>query len=422
VKSNDGSSVTTKQAGSPSVTDKSDSSTDKTTTAEAIRLEIEAAPDAQQRAVLRLKLSDLLASSGKKQEAIAELRSLAGEDRFDPLTLYNAGNALARLRDADSAVNAYRKANDQGKGRYSRALNNLGVVLMRQTRWEEAAEAFLAALRLEDFRYAEASYNLGRLYYLRGERDLAVREWRRALAVNPEHTAAAQALARAGNEGRITVAARTPLTKPIPNKTDNGSMSKTPTVARRAPPVSNNPSRKSISTRTLLVDPETFGFLQRARSARDNGHNEEAIANYDRVISRMGGYFAPANLELSYALMTLKRNDVAIKTLLEVSKVDGERYPITYYYLGRLYEVGGELPLALQNYRRALELSGENGSQFLLDVSRTEEKLGNFKGAVASMEEYVGRAERQGRKPDWSDERLSALRKKVTESANKSKP
>jgi hypothetical protein len=35
--------------------------------------------------------------------------------------------------------------------------------------------------------------------------DLAVREWRRALAVDPQHSAAAQSLAGAGIEGRITV-------------------------------------------------------------------------------------------------------------------------------------------------------------------------------------------------------------------------
>ena len=38
---------------------------------------------------------------------------------------------------------------------------------------------------LENFRYAEASYNLGRLYSARGESDMAVREWRRALSIDP---------------------------------------------------------------------------------------------------------------------------------------------------------------------------------------------------------------------------------------------
>ena len=37
----------------------------------------------------------------------------------------------------------------------------------------------LTALRLDNFHYAEASYNLGRVYAARGQNDLAAREWRR---------------------------------------------------------------------------------------------------------------------------------------------------------------------------------------------------------------------------------------------------
>ncbi len=48
----------------------------------------------------------------------------------------------------------------------------------------------MSALKIENFRYAEASYNLGRLYAARGQSDLAVREWRRALLVDPKHDAA----------------------------------------------------------------------------------------------------------------------------------------------------------------------------------------------------------------------------------------
>ena len=78
--------------------------------------------------------------------------------------------------------------------------------MLREGRWDEAYEAFISALKLESFRYAEASYNLGRLYAARGQNDLAVREWRRAFVVDPRHDAAAQALARGDNEDVIVVA------------------------------------------------------------------------------------------------------------------------------------------------------------------------------------------------------------------------
>jgi tetratricopeptide (TPR) repeat protein len=118
----------------------------------ALREEIDAAETPQDRIRLRLKLAEELAGSGKKTEAVAELHGVTGSsDVFDPQAFYNAGNALARLGDTEAAVHAYRKAIEQRKGRYSRASNNLGVLLLRVGRWDEAHEAFLSALRVEEF-------------------------------------------------------------------------------------------------------------------------------------------------------------------------------------------------------------------------------------------------------------------------------
>ena len=147
--------------------------------------QIEATPSGSERVRLQLKLAEQLVAAGKKTEAIKELRAIINANVFDPQVLYNAGNALARLGDSDEAINAHRKAIDQRKGNYSRALNNLGVILLRQGRWDEAHEALSSALKFENFSYAEASYNLGRVYSARGESDLAIREWRRTLRIDP---------------------------------------------------------------------------------------------------------------------------------------------------------------------------------------------------------------------------------------------
>lgn len=176
---------------------------------------VDAAPNVQERDRLRLKVVDQLLSAGLKQEAIGELQAMSREKGFDPQGFYNIANALARLGDTEGAVANYRKSIEQRKGRYSHALNNLGVVLLRQGRWDESYEALTSALRLESFRYAEASYNLGRLYAARGERDLAVREWRRALRVDPEHAAAARALAGLDAASNIMIGAKTPPTRSV---------------------------------------------------------------------------------------------------------------------------------------------------------------------------------------------------------------
>lgn len=373
-----------------------------------LRDEIDAAPNAQERSRLQLKLVDHLVAAGMKQEAIAELHLLSAEDHFDPQAFYNIANAFARLGATDSAIKAYRKAIEQRKGRYSRASNNLGVVLLRQGFWDQAYDAFLSALRQESFRYAEASYNLGRLYAARGQIDLAIVEWRRAVAVDPSHAAAAGALARAGSTGSITVAPTRPGIRSVGGAT--------PPAGRQT-----SPRGATIDPLGLTVDPETYKFLQRGRTARERGRNEDAVDSYKRVISRMGGYFAPANLEISYALISLKRHDEAVAALLAVTQRDGARYPISYYHLARLYELRGDLQQAENNYRQAADSYSGNNTQFLLDLSRVREKRGDLPGALAALEQYVKTEEQKGQKPEWSDERIALLRQKLAASPNQPK-
>ncbi len=380
----------------------------------SLRDEIEATPSGSERVRLQLKLAEQLVAAGKKAEATTELRAILNANVFDPQLLYNAGNALARLGDSDEAINAYRKAIDQRKGNYSRALNNLGVILLRQGRWDEAHDAFLSALRMESFHYAEASYNLGRLYSARGESDMAAREWRRTLSIDPAHQAAAQALSLVG-PGRIVVRPEASAKAPKP-PTDTTRM---PGLSAGIPEASprlrkSAPAPNPASAKVLTLDPVSYEFLQRARNLGERGKHREAIENYQRVLSRSHGYFPPANLELSYALLALNRTDEAFANLLQVANRDGARYPMTYYNLARLYELKGMLTEAEESFARAAMAYNKKNVSFLLDLSRVRQRRGNFKGALEAMEEYVTRMEQQGLKPSWADESLSALRLRVT--------
>ena len=362
-----------------------------------LRDQIAAASLVPERNRLQLKLAEELAKTGNKSEALAELSSILNANAFDPIGYYNLGNAFARLGESDNAITAYRRAIEQRNGGYSRAHNNLGVVLLREGRWDEAYESFISALKLENFRYAEASYNLGRVYAARGQHDLAVREWRRALLVDPKHDAAAQALARgdAGGDDVIVVAPKTKSAKP----------------STASPAVNSSAGPRPVTRLTL--DQTSFDYLQRARTAAERGKTLAAVENYRRVLNREGGYFAPANLELSYALLSLKRYDEAQAQLLEVSQRDGARYPVSYFHLARLYELKGELKLAETAFANAHEANASANVRYLLDVSRVREKQGDFKGALAAMERYVNVMQQQGGKPAWCDERLAALRAKA---------
>lgn len=374
----------------------------------SLRNQIEAAAKPQDRIRLQLKLADHLVTTGHKSEALQELQLVANSDVFDPIAFYNLGNSFARLGESEAAVAAYRKAIHQRKGRYSRAYNNLGVVLLRLGRWDEAYDALISALKVEGFRYAEASYNLGRLYAARGQSDLAAREWRRALAVDAHHEAAAQALARSRTEERIVVVKSEPASKPALSKAPPPK-APPPNAPSPKPAVSESESVTIRGPKILTLDQTSFDFLQRARNAFERGKMLEAVENYRRVLNRKNGYFAPANLELSYALVNLSRHDEAFGNLLQVSKRDGARYPISYYHLARLYEMKGDLKLAEAAFSQAASAY----YQFLTDLVRVREKQGDFKGAVEALERYVALMQEQGLKPAWSDQRLAELRARI---------
>jgi tetratricopeptide (TPR) repeat protein len=363
----------------------------------SLRNQIEEAATPQDRVRLQLKLADQLVTTGHKSEALKELQLVSNSGVFDPISFYNLGNAFARLGESENSIAAYRKAIDQRHGQYSRAYNNLGVVLLRVGRWDEAYEALISALKIEGFRYAEASYNLGRVYEARGQNDLAAREWRRALAVDPHHQAAAEALTHSGTEERIIVAEVKPASKP----------------ARSKPEVTEARSVTTSSSKELILDQLSYDLLQRARDNAERGKIAEAVETYQRLLNREDGYFAPANLELSYALLSLKRLDEAFNNLLEVSRRDGARYPASYYHLARLYELKGELQLAEAAFSQASSGYKPANVYFLLDLMRVREKQGNYKGALEALERYIAVMEQQNKKPAWSEQQLADLRAKI---------
>jgi tetratricopeptide (TPR) repeat protein len=430
-----------------------------------LRVQIEAAKSDSERARLQRTLIDYLVALGKKSEAISELRLMSREERLDPIGFYNIGNALARLGDTDTAIDAYRKAIKQRHGNYARALNNLGVMFLRQGRWDEAQSEFAAALKLENYRYGEASYNLGRVYSARGEADLAIREWSRTLNIQPDHTDAAIALARAyaedgtperglevldtfvarrgpntemadarreilfgseqSGEAKTIVASNANATRATNAMTVNPAAARTTSATITVNVVSDTSARKqqsvkpaggkrsAASLRPLTLDRETYDLLERARAAREGGRSEDAVGFYRRVLARNDNLFPPANLEMSFVLSSIKRHDEASETLAVLAKRAGARYPIAYYHLGREYELLGRLSLAAEAFEKAAAAYGDDNPQFLLDLSRVREKEGNAQAALTAMESYVRISQNLGRTPEWSGKRLAELRQKA---------
>lgn len=407
---------------------------------ESLRAEIRDAKPGAERARLQRALVDRLVALKRNEEALDALRLMIHEDRFDPPFFFNTGNALARLGDASAAEDAYRKAISQRRGNYSRALNNLGVILIRQGHWDEARTTLSAALVQENYAYPEASYNLGRLHLLRGAADLAIREWLRTLSLEPAHAEAAAALARAYAEDGDTSRAIGVLDNFAARSTRTGAgVPREISEARRelveaatAPAAAEaetanpkpggerddvRPAKSGAKFRSRQVDRDTYDLLRNARAASESGRIEEAVKHYRAVLARSpGGYFPPANLELGAALMNFKRYEEAIAVLLSLTQKDAARYPIAHYYLGRLFERQGQLALSADSFRRAAELYGDTNPQAMIDLSRLREQTGDNAGALAAMNDYAAAMGRQGTVPAWVAERQAKLRQKAAAS------
>ena len=139
----------------------------------------------------------------------------------DDLTLWRhsldvtggSANGERRLADAlnhagrlDEAIDHYRRAADWGPD--PEVVNNLGLALMGQKRFAEAADQFLTVLRL-DPNSAPAHTNLGIVLAEQGRVDEAVRAYVRAIELNPYLAQPRYFLAR-GSLGREGTTRRLP--------------------------------------------------------------------------------------------------------------------------------------------------------------------------------------------------------------------
>jgi tetratricopeptide (TPR) repeat protein len=96
----------------------------------------------------------------------------------------NVGIVLVRLRRDDEALTRFRQALEALPG-YPKAYHNIGIVLRKQGRLAEAREQFLAALRgWPD--YANAHFNLANTLVLEGRIDEAIPHFEEALRLEPD--------------------------------------------------------------------------------------------------------------------------------------------------------------------------------------------------------------------------------------------
>lgn len=143
----------------------------------------------------------LYMAQGNLAEAEAAYRKAIAANPTFALAFYNLGNVLlkgANGRDyIDLAEAAFRKALENNPN-FDKACNTLGGILLATGRYKESEAMFLRAISIAP-RFADAHFNLGRLYHnLLGLQDSTPAEsaYRHALTIEPNHAAAHGELGR----------------------------------------------------------------------------------------------------------------------------------------------------------------------------------------------------------------------------------
>ncbi|MDQ3181043.1 MAG: prolyl oligopeptidase family serine peptidase, partial [Acidobacteriota bacterium] len=101
-----------------------------------------------------------------------------------------------RAQNADAAVKQYQELKKTQPNLYDwseNELNQLGYILINNRRLKEAVEIFKLNVEAHP-NSANAFDSLGEVYAIIGERDLAIKNYRRSLDLNPQNTGAVEAL------------------------------------------------------------------------------------------------------------------------------------------------------------------------------------------------------------------------------------
>ncbi len=106
-----------------------------------------------------------------------------------PILLLHLGTVHERRGELEVAEELYRRAAAED-AEVPQIYKAVGDALYRRGAHEQAAEAFLRALRLDPELGHDVYFKLGNLYYRSSDREDAARCWRKALQLNPAHAAA----------------------------------------------------------------------------------------------------------------------------------------------------------------------------------------------------------------------------------------
>lgn len=147
-------------------------------------------PTVKERAEAKQKLGVSLIQEGDFQKGLGELLQAGELDPSNPEIQNAIGIAYHYLREFDRAILHLQRAIAL-KPDYADAQHNMGVVYGTMRRWEDALRFLNKAAGNYRYQNRHKTYeHIGTIYYHKGEFDTAVKNYTKALEINPKYAPA----------------------------------------------------------------------------------------------------------------------------------------------------------------------------------------------------------------------------------------
>ena len=265
---------------------------------------------------------------------------------------FNLGVVLAKEDRVDEAISHYRRAL-QLNPRYARAHSNLGSALRKQEKLEEAIHHYREALRIKPD-LADAHSNLGVALRSQGQLDAALVHYRKALLIDPDFADAHNNLANLLlSQGRTEQAVRhyRRVLRIEPDHADAHNNLGTASESQGDLAGALRHYRRAVE----LKPDYARAYYNLGAALALKGEFEEAIAHYQQALEHEPG-FARAHNNLGVALALSGRLDEAVEHYQLATHLNPE-LPDPYYNLGTQLLSMGKLEESIPLYEMALALN-----------------------------------------------------------------
>ena len=355
----------------------------------ALEILYEAKPLVQENFGISLAVVKILIEKGDLQSALAECQNLKELYPNQTEPEFQLGRIYYQQRNFSRAEEAFRNSILLSGERSTEALNNLGLSLMSQQRWNEALEIFNEAINTDPL-YATAYYNRGLVYLESGDPAGAVESFNQAITSNPDFSNAwynlGIALAETGNiTESINAYEKALLLEPD----DLKSRLNLAVQYKRAGAV---PAALEQYILVLRLNPEYasawFNLALLQKSQGNAGDAEKSYRNALKLEPQQITYW----LNLSVLLGEQERFSESIALLIESLEIHPDS-PELRYNLGLQYKKNNQPEEAMKEWVLVSTISPDFSpvwkslGYLYSDAGRHEEALIAFRNSIALSED-----------------------------------